>query len=118
MDIKSEIEIKMEELVSENNFSLDDQDIKSEIEMKMEELVSENDFSLDDQSFPNIESNISVPESKKEELDQMTSLTIKSEAGESEIEFGIDEEQVKNDVRKSENPEMITKFNNQHVRVY
>ncbi|KAL7635157.1 UNVERIFIED_CONTAM: hypothetical protein RMT77_014143 [Armadillidium vulgare] len=67
-------------------------DIKSEIEIKMEELVSENDFSEDYQSFPHIESNISLQESIKEELDQMASFTIKSEAGESEMEFGIDEE--------------------------
>ncbi|KAL7632040.1 UNVERIFIED_CONTAM: hypothetical protein RMT77_017645 [Armadillidium vulgare] len=89
-------------------------DIKSEIEIKMEELVSENDFSDDYQSFPHIESDISLPERIKEELDQMTSFTIKSEAGESEIEFGIDEEQVKKNVIKSENPAMITKFNAPH----
>ena len=47
----------------------------------------------------------------------MTSFTIKSEAEESEIEFGIDEEQVQNNVIKSENPAMITKFNAPHVRV-
>ncbi|KAL7632926.1 UNVERIFIED_CONTAM: hypothetical protein RMT77_016753 [Armadillidium vulgare] len=89
-------------------------DIKSEIEIKMEELDFENDFSQDYQNFPHIESNISLPEIKNEELDQMTSFTIKSEAGESEIEFGIDEEQVQNNVIKSENPAMITKFNTQH----
>ncbi|KAL7631870.1 UNVERIFIED_CONTAM: hypothetical protein RMT77_017822 [Armadillidium vulgare] len=92
-------------------------DIKSEIEIKMEELVSENDFYQDYQSSPHIESNISLPECKKEELDQMTSFTIKSEAGESEIEFGIDEERVKNNVIKSENPAMITKFDAPLARV-
>ncbi|KAL7637991.1 UNVERIFIED_CONTAM: hypothetical protein RMT77_011604 [Armadillidium vulgare] len=85
-------------------------DIKSEIEIKMEELVSENDFSQDYQSFPHIESDIPVPERIKEELDQMTSFTIKSEAAESEIEFGIDEKQV----IKSENPAMITEFKAPH----
>ncbi|KAL7630251.1 UNVERIFIED_CONTAM: hypothetical protein RMT77_019606 [Armadillidium vulgare] len=93
-------------------------EIKSEIEIKMEELVSENYFSDDYQSFPHIESDISLPERIKEELDQMTSFTIKSEAGESEIEFGIDEEQVKKNVIKSENPAMITKFNSPHVRKF
>ncbi|KAL7635158.1 UNVERIFIED_CONTAM: hypothetical protein RMT77_014144 [Armadillidium vulgare] len=87
-------------------------DIKSEIEIKMEELVSEDDFSQDYQSFPHIESNISLPESIKEELDQMTPFTIKSEAGESEIEFPFDEEQVKDNLIKSENP----KFNAPHVK--
>ncbi|KAL7635278.1 UNVERIFIED_CONTAM: hypothetical protein RMT77_014345 [Armadillidium vulgare] len=85
--------------------------IKSEIEIKMEELVSENDFSQDYQSFPHSESNIYLPESKEEELDQMTPFTIKSEAGKSEIEFGINEEQFQNNGIKSENPAMITKFN-------
>ncbi|KAL7634548.1 UNVERIFIED_CONTAM: hypothetical protein RMT77_014925 [Armadillidium vulgare] len=89
-------------------------DIKSEIEIKMEELVSEYDFSQDYQSFPHIESDISLPESIKEELDQMTSFTIKSEAGESEVEFGIDEEHLKSKVIKSENPATITKFNAQN----
>ncbi|KAL7632061.1 UNVERIFIED_CONTAM: hypothetical protein RMT77_017624 [Armadillidium vulgare] len=89
-------------------------DIKSEFEIKMEELVSENDFSEDYQNFHQTESEISLPEIKKEELDQMTSFTLKSEAGESEIEFGIDEEQLKNNVIKSENPAMITKFNDPH----
>ncbi|KAL7632042.1 UNVERIFIED_CONTAM: hypothetical protein RMT77_017647 [Armadillidium vulgare] len=89
-------------------------EIKSEIEIKMEELVSENDFSEEYQSFPHIESDISLPERIKEELDQMTSFTIKSEAGESEIEFGVDEEQVKKKVIKSENSAMITKFNAPH----
>ncbi|KAL7636993.1 UNVERIFIED_CONTAM: hypothetical protein RMT77_012751 [Armadillidium vulgare] len=88
--------------------------IKSEIEIKMEELVSENDFSQDYQNFPQTESDISLPEIKKEELDQMTSFIIKSEAGESEIEFEFDEEQVKNKVIKSENPAMITKFKAPH----
>ncbi|KAL7636949.1 UNVERIFIED_CONTAM: hypothetical protein RMT77_012707 [Armadillidium vulgare] len=92
-------------------------DIKSEIEIKMEELVSENDFSEDYQNFHQTESEISLPEIKKEELDQMTSFTLKPEAGESEIEFGIDEEQLKNNVIKSENPAMITKFNDPHVRI-
>ena len=69
------------------------------------------------QSFPHIESNICLPENKNEELDQMTSFTIKSEAGESEIEFGIDEEQVQNIVIKSENPSMITKFDAPLARV-
>ncbi|KAL7635074.1 UNVERIFIED_CONTAM: hypothetical protein RMT77_014059 [Armadillidium vulgare] len=63
--------------------------IKTEIEIKTEELVSEN-FSQDYQSFPHIESNISFPESSKGELDQMTSFTIKSEAGELDTEFEFD----------------------------
>ncbi|KAL7631678.1 UNVERIFIED_CONTAM: hypothetical protein RMT77_018018 [Armadillidium vulgare] len=89
-------------------------DIKSEIEIKMEELVSENDFSQDYQNFPHIESNISLPESYKEELDLKTSFIIKSEAGESEIEFGIDEERLKNNIKSENSALIMKKFNTQH----
>ncbi|KAL7634833.1 UNVERIFIED_CONTAM: hypothetical protein RMT77_015210 [Armadillidium vulgare] len=93
-------------------------DIKSEIEIKMEELHSEYDFSQDDQSFPHIESNISLPEIKKEELDEKTSFIIKLEAEESDMEFEFDEEQLKNNVIKSENSAVIMKkFDAEHVRV-
>ncbi|KAL7633701.1 UNVERIFIED_CONTAM: hypothetical protein RMT77_015655 [Armadillidium vulgare] len=93
-------------------------DIKSEIEIKMEELFSEYDFSQDNQSFPLIESNISLPEIKKEELDEKTSFIIKLEAEESDMEFEFEEEKLKNYVIKSENPAVITKkFNDQQVKM-
>ncbi|KAL7635506.1 UNVERIFIED_CONTAM: hypothetical protein RMT77_014575 [Armadillidium vulgare] len=82
--------------------------IKSEIEIKIEELVSEN-F----QSFPHNEQNLSLPESIKKELDENSSF-IKSEPRESDLEFMFNEE-VRNNVIKSENSDMsVKKFDTQH----
>ncbi|KAL7635529.1 UNVERIFIED_CONTAM: hypothetical protein RMT77_014598 [Armadillidium vulgare] len=64
--------------------------IKSEIEVKMEELVPEY-FSQDYQSFPHSESNISLGENIKKELDENSSF-IKSEPRESDLEFVFNEE--------------------------
>ncbi|KAL7637997.1 UNVERIFIED_CONTAM: hypothetical protein RMT77_011610 [Armadillidium vulgare] len=89
-------------------------DIKSEIEIKMEELVPDYDFSQDYQSFPHIESIIPLPESIKRELDENSSF-IKSEPRESDLEFVFNEEKLKNMVIKSENSPM-KKFDLHHVR--
>ncbi|KAL7636972.1 UNVERIFIED_CONTAM: hypothetical protein RMT77_012730 [Armadillidium vulgare] len=91
-------------------------DIKSEIEIKMEEFVPENDFSQDYQSFPQIESMIPLAESIKKELDENSSF-IKSEERESDLEFVFNEEKIKNDVIKSENSPM-KKFDVHHVRKF
>ncbi|KAL7631134.1 UNVERIFIED_CONTAM: hypothetical protein RMT77_018564 [Armadillidium vulgare] len=88
-------------------------DIKSEIEIKMEELVPDYDFSQDYQSFSHIESIIPLPESIKRELDGNSSF-IKSEPRESDLEFVFNEEKVENDVIKSENSSM-KKFDLHHV---
>ncbi|KAL7636976.1 UNVERIFIED_CONTAM: hypothetical protein RMT77_012734 [Armadillidium vulgare] len=90
-------------------------DIKSEIEIKMEEFVPENDFSQDYQIFPHIESMIPLAESIKKELDENSSF-IKSEPRESDLEFVFNEEKLKNKVIKSENSPM-KKFDVRHVRV-
>ncbi|KAL7640566.1 UNVERIFIED_CONTAM: hypothetical protein RMT77_008841 [Armadillidium vulgare] len=87
-------------------------DVKSEIEIKMEELVSENDFSQDYQIFPHIESIIPLPESIKKELGENSSF-IKSEPRESDLEFVFNEEKLKNNVIKSENSPM-RKFDVHH----
>ncbi|KAL7633198.1 UNVERIFIED_CONTAM: hypothetical protein RMT77_016568 [Armadillidium vulgare] len=89
-------------------------DIKSEIEIKMEELVPEHDFSQDYQIFPHNESNISLQESIKKELDENSS-SIKSEPRETDLEFVVNEENVNNNVIKSENSAIVLKkFNTQH----
>ncbi|KAL7647031.1 UNVERIFIED_CONTAM: hypothetical protein RMT77_002288 [Armadillidium vulgare] len=80
-------------------------DIKSEIEIKMEELVPENDFSQDYQIFPHIEAMIPFPERIKKELNENSSF-IKSEPRESNLEFVFNEEKLKNNVIKSENSPM------------
>ncbi|KAL7634994.1 UNVERIFIED_CONTAM: hypothetical protein RMT77_013979 [Armadillidium vulgare] len=91
-------------------------DIKSEIEIKMEEFVPEYDFSQDFQNFAPNESNISLRESIKKELDENSSF-IKSEPRESDLEFDFNEEKIKNNVIKSEDSDMIMKkFDAQHVR--
>ncbi|KAL7638009.1 UNVERIFIED_CONTAM: hypothetical protein RMT77_011622 [Armadillidium vulgare] len=88
-------------------------DIKSEIEIKMEELVPDYDFSQDYQIFPHIESMIPLAESIKKELDENSSF-IKSEPRESDLEFVFNEEKLENDVIKSENSPMI-KFDVHHM---
>ncbi|KAL7632600.1 UNVERIFIED_CONTAM: hypothetical protein RMT77_017103 [Armadillidium vulgare] len=89
-------------------------DIKSEIEIKMEELVPEYDFSQNFQSFPHNGSIIPAPESIKKELDENSSF-IKSEPRESDLEFVFNEEELKINVIKSENSAMIMKkFDTQH----
>ncbi|KAL7634479.1 UNVERIFIED_CONTAM: hypothetical protein RMT77_014856 [Armadillidium vulgare] len=88
--------------------------IKSEIEIKMEELVPDYDFSQDFQSFPHIESVIPLEENIKKELDENSSF-IKSEPRESDLEFVFNEEELKINVIKSENSVMIMKkFDAQH----
>ncbi|KAL7632590.1 UNVERIFIED_CONTAM: hypothetical protein RMT77_017093 [Armadillidium vulgare] len=87
-------------------------DIKSEFEIKMEELVPEYDFSQNFQTFPHSESNIPLPEIVKKELDENSSF-IKSEPRESDLEFVFNEEKLKNDVIKSENSPM-KKFDVHH----
>ncbi|KAL7643794.1 UNVERIFIED_CONTAM: hypothetical protein RMT77_005800 [Armadillidium vulgare] len=82
-------------------------DIKSEIEIKMEELVPDYDFSQDYQSFPHNESMIPLAGSIKRELDENSSF-IKSEPRESDLEFVFNEEKIKNNVIKSENSPMKT----------
>ncbi|KAL7630597.1 UNVERIFIED_CONTAM: hypothetical protein RMT77_019205 [Armadillidium vulgare] len=92
--------------------------IKSEIEIKMEELVPEYDFSQEFQNFPHNESNTSLTESIKKELDKNSSF-IKSEPRESDLEFVFNEEKVQNNVIKSENSAMIMKkVDDQHVRKF
>ncbi|KAL7630858.1 UNVERIFIED_CONTAM: hypothetical protein RMT77_018854 [Armadillidium vulgare] len=91
-------------------------EIKSEIEIKMEDLVPENDFSQDYQIFPPIESMIPLRESLKKELDENSSF-IKSERRESDLEFVFNEEKVENKVIKSENFPM-KKFDVHHVKKF
>ncbi|KAL7631675.1 UNVERIFIED_CONTAM: hypothetical protein RMT77_018023 [Armadillidium vulgare] len=147
MNIKSENEIKIEELdleydsykqdsqiFSDNeNVSIKSELTESEKESVLDEglgnigviksenvmMIEEKSFGQHSKSFPHIESNISLPEIKKEELDEKTSFIIKLEAEESDMEYEFDEEQLKNNVIKSENPSMITKkFDAQHVRKF
>ncbi|KAL7631411.1 UNVERIFIED_CONTAM: hypothetical protein RMT77_018287 [Armadillidium vulgare] len=93
-------------------------DIKSEIEIKMEELVPENDFSQDYQIFPHIESMVPLPESIKKELDENSSF-IKSEQRESDLEFVFNEEKLKNKAIKTENSPMIMKkFDTLHIKKF
>ncbi|KAL7634990.1 UNVERIFIED_CONTAM: hypothetical protein RMT77_013975 [Armadillidium vulgare] len=93
-------------------------DIKSEIEIKMEEFVPEYDFSQDFQNFAPNESNISLREIIKKELDENSSF-IKSEPRESDLEFVFNEEKIKNNDIKSKDSDMIMKkVDTQHVRVY
>ncbi|KAL7632371.1 UNVERIFIED_CONTAM: hypothetical protein RMT77_017297 [Armadillidium vulgare] len=93
-------------------------DVKSEIDIKMEELVPENDFSQDYQIFPPIESMIPLAESIKKELDENSSF-IKSEPRESDLEFVFNEEKLKNNVIKTENSPMIMKkFDAQHIKKF
>ncbi|KAL7634435.1 UNVERIFIED_CONTAM: hypothetical protein RMT77_014812 [Armadillidium vulgare] len=92
--------------------------IKSEIEIMKEELVSEDDFSQNYQSFPHNESNIPLSESIKKELDENSSF-IKSEPRESDLEFVFNEEKIKNDAIKSEFSDMtMKKFDTQHVKKF